>query len=77
MHVHRLTFERNAGVPSRGLKWENEKEKLESAIPVLSFFQAKGLCTRRWGTPSRRGNPLRWGNMPVHIISHFNLITLT
>ena len=24
------------------------------------------------GTPV---NPLRWGNPPVHIISHFNLIT--
>ena len=27
------------------------------------------------GTPGRWGNPLRWGNPPVHIISHFNLIT--
>ena len=23
------------------------------------------------------GNPLRWGNPPVHIISHFKLITFT
>ena len=57
--ICRSTFERNSGVPSRGLKWENEKEKLERAIPVLNFFQAKGLCTWRWGTPGRRGNPLR------------------
>ena len=53
MHVRRSTFERNSGVPSRGLKWENEKEKLERAIPVLSFFQAKGLYTWRWGSPGR------------------------
>ena len=24
-----------------------------------------------------RGNSLRWGNPPVHIISHFSLITFT
>ena len=53
MHVRRSTFERNSGVPSRGLKWENEKGKLERAIPVLSFFQAKGLFTWRWGSPGR------------------------
>ena len=31
----------------------------------------KGLCTWGWGTPGR------WGNPPVLIISHFNLITFT
>ena len=31
---------------------------------------AKSLFTWRWGTPGRSGNPLRWGNPPVHIISH-------
>ena len=36
---------------------------------------SKGLFTWRWGTPDRWCNPLRWGNPPVHIISHFNLIT--
>ena len=35
----------------------------------------KGLFTWMWGTPGRLGNPLWWGNPPVHIISHFNLIT--
>ena len=25
-------------------------------------------------SPGRWGNPLRWGNLPVDIISHFNLI---
>ena len=29
------------------------------------------------GTPGRRGNPLWWGHPPVHMISHFNLITST
>ena len=38
---------------------------------------SKGLFTWRWGTPGRWDNPLRWGNPPVHIISHFNLITFT
>ena len=37
----------------------------------------QGLFTWRWGTPGRWGSPLRWGNPPVHIISHFNLITFT
>ena len=37
----------------------------------------EGLFTWRWRTPGRWGNPLRWGNPPVHIISHFNLITFT
>ena len=26
-------------------------------------------------TPGRPGNPFSWGNLPVHIIYHFNLIT--
>ena len=34
-----------------------------------------GIFTWRWGTQDRWGNPLRWGNPPIHIISHFNLIT--
>ena len=29
------------------------------------------------GTPGRGDNPLKWGNPPVHKISHFNLITFT
>ena len=29
------------------------------------------------GPSGRRGNPLRWGNPPVHIIYHFNLIRFT
>ena len=37
----------------------------------------KGPFTWRWGTPGRWGNPLRWGSPPVHIISHFNVITFT
>ena len=41
------------------------------------FKLIKGLFTWRWGTPGRCGNPLRWGNPPVHTISHFNVITFT
>ena len=37
----------------------------------------KGLFTWRWGTPGGWDNLLRWGNPPVHIISHFNFITFT
>ena len=37
----------------------------------------KGLFTWRQGTPGRWGNRLRSGNPPVHITSHFNLITFT
>ena len=31
----------------------------------------KGLFAWRWGTPSGCGNQLRWGNLPVYMISHF------
>ena len=41
------------------------------------LVEPKALFTWRWGTPGRWGNPLRWGNPPVHIISHFNVITFT
>ena len=41
------------------------------------LVEPKALFTWRWGTPGRWGNPLRWGNPPVHIISHFNVITST
>ena len=36
--------------------------------------ESKELFTWRWGTPGRCANPLRWGNPPVHIIFHFNLL---
>ena len=39
----------------------------------MVLLYPKGLLTWRWGTPVRRGNPLRWGNLPVHIISHFGV----
>ena len=53
---------------------------INSILQVLGKFSgvdSKGLFTWRWGTPGRRGNPLRCGNPSVHIISHFNLITFT
>ena len=39
----------------------------------------KRVTSPIWGTPplGRWGNPLRRGNAPVLIISHFNLITFT
>ena len=40
-------------------------------------LKTKGVFTWRWGTPGKWGNPLRWSKPPVHIISHFNLITFT
>ena len=40
-------------------------------------WENKGLFTWKWGAPRRGGNPLRWSNLPVHIISRFNLITFT
>ena len=52
-----------------------------NARPLCKLLQVqqkiKGLFTWRRGTPGRWGNRLRWGNLPVHIISHFNLITFT
>ena len=40
-------------------------------------LKTKGVFTWRRGTPGKWGNPLRWSKPPVHIISHFNLITFT
>ena len=37
----------------------------------------KGLLTWKWETTGRRANPLRWGNQPVHVISHFDVIIFT
>ena len=52
-----------------------------NARPLCKFLQVqqkiKGLFTWRRGTPGRWGNRLRWGNLPVHIIPHFSLITFT
>ena len=42
-----------------------------------SFLHSKGLFTWRWGTPGRRGNPLRWGNPPVHVTYHFSSLLST
>ena len=36
-----------------------------------------GQFSWRWGTPGRWDNLLMWGNPPLQIISHFNLITFT
>ena len=35
-------------------------------------IQAKDLFTWRWRSSGSWGNPLRSGNRPVHMISHFN-----
>ena len=43
----------------------------------LNSRASKGLFTWRCETPGGRGNPARWGNTPVHMIYHFNLITFT
>ena len=52
-----------------------------NARPLCKLLQVqqkiKGLFTWRRGTPGRWGNRLRSGNRPVHITSHFNLITFT
>ena len=47
------------------------------AILILILILLR--VTRRWETLAigRWGNPFRWGNPPVRIISHFNLITFT
>ena len=44
--------------------------QLEAFVDKKWQSPLQGLFTWRWGTPGRRGNPLRWGNLPVHIISH-------
>ena len=50
------------------------------AVAVVASY---GLFTWRWGggglrgTSGTWGNPLRWGNLPENIISHFNYITFT
>ena len=55
-----------------------DKNRRASQHVILpSHFQSKGLFTWRWGTPGRSGNPLWWGNPPIHKISHFNVITFT
>ena len=53
-----------------------ERESLGRNIPVKTFLSTshRGIFSV-WITPGRWGNPLRLGNPPVHIISHFNLIT--
>ena len=57
------------------LHWENSVSDRSQCIVNNRKF--KGLFTWRWGTPGRWGNPLRWRNPPVHMISHFNVITFT
>ena len=42
---------------------------------IRPFYMAGGGGLR--GTPGTWGNPLRWGNLPENIISHFNFITFT
>ena len=39
----------------------------------MVLLYPKGLLTWRWGNRDRFGSPLRWGNPPVHIISHFGV----
>ena len=50
--------------------------KIWNMYQVSVKWKSNGPCTWRWGTGSW-GNSLRWGNPPVHIRSHFNLITFT
>ena len=45
-------------------------------LSVFSHYISEPV-DKEVGTPVRWGNPLRWGNPPVHMISHFNLITFT
>ena len=51
----------------------SEKKKVnENTYDISSQKRVtKGLFTWRWGYPVRRGNP------PVHVISHFNLAMFT
>ena len=60
--------------PSRPFVWLLARTWIRKIRTVL---QSKGLFRWRWRTLGRWGNPLRWGNLPVHIISHFNVITFT
>ena len=52
-------------------------EKISTRIALSVTWSLKGLFTWRWSTPDRWGDLIRWGNPPVHIISHFNVITFT
>ena len=44
---------------------------------VITILAGLGPVYMEVEDPGRWGNPLTWGNPPVHIISHFNLITFT
>ena len=51
MHVHRTTFERNSGVPSRGLKWGKLKIQAKNAYSVLKLFSGQGFISMEVGDP--------------------------
>ena len=40
-------------------------------------FLTLRVCLHGGRVPQMGGNPLRWGEPPVHIISHFYVITFT
>ena len=63
------------------LNFDKKIQKLQTKLDMrtsrdLTIF-GRAMLTWRWGTPGRQGNPPRWGNTPVHIISHFILIAFT
>ena len=66
------TWEMLAAINGRW-KWAAVKKKVNKNTYDISSQKrvTKGLFTWRWGTP------VRWGNPPVHVISHFNLVTFT
>ena len=51
--------------------WTAFKKLTEEVIKVNSVLLPLRSLTWRWGTPGR------WGNPPLHIISHFYLIMST
>ena len=46
-------------------------------LPLWGMLAVQEPVYMEVGYPGWRGNPLKWGNPPAHIISHINLITFT
>ena len=65
------------GVLHTEVKMVSHKVATQEYLPrATRLFLGKFRACLHWGgrPPGRWGNPLRWGNLPVHIISHFNLV---
>ena len=71
------TFGTEALMSKNNNSFSSHKSETQVVQDWLKWSNFYGLFAWTRGTPGRHGNPLRWGNPPVHIISHFNLITFT